>query len=215
MQSGFLNNLRPIHRFIISFIVAAIAYYFLPPTYNHLFKLLIAWISFSMTYIILCWIVIILLPVSRIKKNAGIEDGSKSFVFTMVLMASFASLLAVLILATQKHQNPEGILFIPIVISGMILSWILVHTVFIFHYAHLYYRNNIGGKGLNFPGYEAPDYIDFAYFSFVLGCTFQVSDVEISSRAIRRIALFHGILAFALNTFVLALTINIIAGLMG
>jgi uncharacterized membrane protein len=100
----------------------------------------------------------------------------------------------------------------------MLLSWIMVHTVFTFHYAHMYYdvpdegSSKISG-GLDFPGEKEPDYIDFAYFSFVIGCTFQVSDVEISSRKIRRMALLHGLLSFGLNTFVVALTINLIAGL--
>lgn len=95
----------------------------------------------------------------------------------------------------------------------MLLSWILVHTVFVFHYAHLYYKGDKIKKPLDFPGDEQPDYMDFAYFAFVLGCTFQVSDVEITDKKLRKVALFHGLLSFALNTFVIALSINIISGL--
>ncbi len=72
---------------------------------------------------------------------------------------------------------------------------------------------NKDAYGLEFPGNAKPNYLDFAYFSFVIGCTFQVSDVEISSPKIRRVVLFHGLLSFGLNTFVVALTINLIAGL--
>ncbi len=68
-------------------------------------------------------------------------------------------------------------------------------------------------KGLDFPGKEKPGYLDFAYFSFVVGMTFQVSDVQITSRTIRRLVLAHGLISFFLNTFVVALTINIVAGL--
>lgn len=94
----------------------------------------------------------------------------------------------------------------------------MVHTVYVFHYAHEYYdvKDKQSGhlvEGLEFPNEKSPDYLDFAYFSFVMGCTFQVSDVQISSRRIRRIALVHSILSFILNTFVVALTINLIAGL--
>jgi uncharacterized membrane protein len=100
----------------------------------------------------------------------------------------------------------------------MTFSWIMVHSIYTFHYAHMYYNDHkiIPGQdayGLEFPGDAKPDYIDFAYFSFVIGCTFQVSDVEISSPRIRRVVLLHGLLSFALNTFVIALTINLIAGL--
>ena len=90
-------------------------------------------------------------------------------------------------------------------------------TIFTFHYAHLYYfkdkDDTVDGNALEFPKEDKPDYPDFAYFAFVIGMTFQVSDVEINSRIIRRTALAHGLLAFALNTFVVALTINLIAGL--
>jgi len=94
----------------------------------------------------------------------------------------------------------------------------MVHSTYAFHYAHMYYDKdeNEPGKeayGLEFPGDKEPNYIDFAYFAFVIGCTFQVSDVEISSPKIRQVALFHGLLSFGLNTFVIALTINLIAGL--
>ncbi len=93
-----------------------------------------------------------------------------------------------------------------------------MHTIFTFHYAHLYYDdinkdNKKVAEGLNFPETKEPDYIDFAYFSFVIGCTFQVSDVVITSPKMRRIVLLHGLLAFGLNTFVVALTINLVAGL--
>ena len=93
----------------------------------------------------------------------------------------------------------------------------MLHTIFTLHYAHLYYskttNEDAATAGLDFPKEKKPDYIDFAYFSFVIGMTFQVSDVQINSRIIRRTALAHGLLAFALNTFVVALTINLIAGL--
>jgi len=95
------------------------------------------------------------------------------------------------------------------------LSWFLVHTTFSMRYAHLFYGDNENGKGsgLGFPGNGSPDFVDFAYFSFVLGMTFQVSDVEISSRQIRRLSLLHSLIAFIFNTVIVALTINALAGL--
>ena len=101
----------------------------------------------------------------------------------------------------------------------MMLSWIMVHTLFGFHYAHLYYGDDTNdpsshAEGLEFPKEKKPDYLDFAYFAFVIGMTFQVSDVDITGRSIRRVALLHGLLSFGLNTFVVALTINLIAGLL-
>ena len=127
-------------------------------------------------------------------------------------------MITVVILVNLKDSlGMEEAVFLPIIIGGILLSWTLVHTTFCFHYAHLYYDNEKGtinnAEGLEFPKEKHPDYIDFAYFSFVIGMTFQVSDIEVSARKIRRLALLHGLLSFILNTFVVALTINLIAGL--
>ena len=94
----------------------------------------------------------------------------------------------------------------------------LVNTILTFHYAHLYYDDDKTLKKqhvevLDFPGDKDPDYIDFAYFSFVVGMTFQVSDVQITDTVMRRLVLAHALISFLLNTFVVALTVNFIAGL--
>jgi len=135
------------------------------------------------------------------------------------LISSFAGMLTVLLIIISKDSAiRQSLLFLPSCILGLILSWVMVHTIYIFHYAHKYYdtkqRNNTEiVEGLKFPGDDEPDYLDFAYYSFGIGCTFQVSDISITSKKIRRITLFHGLLSFVLNTFVVALTINLIAGL--
>ena len=104
-------------------------------------------------------------------------------------------------------------------VLAVIESWLLIHTVFTLRYAHVFYRLEQeadvegSGRGLIFPGGDNPDYEDFAYFSFVIGMTCQVSDVNITSRFMRRLALLHGLLSFAFNTVILALSINIISGL--
>jgi uncharacterized membrane protein len=121
-------------------------------------------------------------------------------------------------MTSKEFNQSDNILFPLICVSGIILSWFLVHTTYTVHYAHQYYDTAPGdttkdARGLEFPGDEAPDYIDFAYFAFVIGCCFQVSDVEVSSRIIRRSVLLHQLISFGLNTFVVALTINLIAGL--
>jgi uncharacterized membrane protein len=91
-----------------------------------------------------------------------------------------------------------------------------VHTVFALRYAHIYYDCDEHGKaagGLNFPDEDSPDYLDFAYFSFVIGMTSQVSDVNISGRSMRRLALLHGLISFGFNLSILGLCINMISGL--
>jgi len=215
------NNLflkmRPLHRMFLG-IAFSLAVYFIIPG-NSVSPLLLAmllWITFAFVFTLSDWIILFTRPIEQIKRVAQQDDGSKVFVFTMIVISSFASMFTVLLLIVSgETKNTETALFVPVAVGGMLLAWLMTHTVFIFHYAHLYYGDDERGAaaGLNFPGEEAPDYIDFAYFSFVIGCTFQVSDVEISSKRIRRVVLLHGLLSFALNTFVVALTINLVAGL--
>ncbi|MBA4057950.1 MAG: DUF1345 domain-containing protein, partial [Marivirga sp.] len=101
---------------------------------------------------------------------------------------------------------------------GVGLSWILLHAIFTFRYAHLYHDHNklkTGSQvgGIDFPGKDELDYLDFAYFSYVIGMTFQVSDIRVTSRVIRRFVLMHGLISFVFNTIIVALTINTIANL--
>jgi uncharacterized membrane protein len=100
----------------------------------------------------------------------------------------------------------------------LFVSWLMTHVTFAFRYAHEYYEIDGGSTGiaggLEFPGEKRPDYLDFMYFSLVLGMTFQVSDVQITARKFRRLAAVHGLLSFLFNTIILALTVNIAAGLL-
>jgi uncharacterized membrane protein len=99
--------------------------------------------------------------------------------------------------------------------ATVLLSWLLAHSVFAVHYAHGYYKDLLEKRqrGLDFPGEnDDPDYWDFLYFSFVVGMTAQVSDVQVMTRGWRRLVLAHGILSFLFNTVILALSINLLAG---
>ncbi|MHB9056049.1 MAG: DUF1345 domain-containing protein [Paludibacteraceae bacterium] len=218
-KNNILIEMHPLVRFFISLLPAIILYISVPAKIDLLLKLVISWGAFALIFLILSWCVIFIRTVPQIKKKAPEDDGGVAFVFFMVIVSSFAGMFSVLLLLiSQDSATNNNPLFIPACISGMILSWAMVHTVYVFHYAHEYYGINTRDAsthagGLDFPGEKLPDYIDFAYFSFVMGCTFQVSDVQITSRRIRRIALVHGVLSFILNTFVVALTINLIAGL--
>ena len=103
-------------------------------------------------------------------------------------------------------------------ISAVALGWFLIHTMFVFRYAHLYYydsdEDGTAQRGLTFPGTQEPDDYDFAYFSFVIGMTFQVSDVQITDPGVRSVVLVHAIMSFAYNTAILALVVNLASGLL-
>ncbi|WP_243049499.1 DUF1345 domain-containing protein [Dyella sp. RRB7] len=100
--------------------------------------------------------------------------------------------------------------------ASIVLSWLFMNTMFAMHYAHGYYGDfGKQHEGLQFPDTPQPDYWDFAYFAIVIGMTFQVSDVQITSRYLRRVALLHSVIAFFFNVFIIAISVNIAAGLAG
>jgi uncharacterized membrane protein len=129
-------------------------------------------------------------------------------------------LIAIVFLLNSTKGLPEAAKngHILLAIGAVATSWWLLHTIFTLRYAHLFYSAEMDDDpktvgGLQFPGNEEPDYLDFVYFSFVVGMTFQVSDVQISSRGIRRVCLLHALMSFAFNTTILALSINVISGM--
>lgn len=217
----FIEQLHPLHRVVISLGLSAITFFCIQYTnLNLLVMLIILWDIFALFYCLTSWVVFFARTCTQIMHHAREEDGSRIFVYFVILLSSFASMFTVMLLIISKEATETAtIIYVPVAIIGMLLSWMMVHITFTFHYAHLYYDDDEEGNshknagGLNFPNENKPDYLDFAYFSFIIGMTFQVSDVEVTSRKLRRMVLLHSLLAFGLNTFVVALTINLIAGL--
>lgn len=213
-----LLYIRPMQRVLVSLFVSLMFFLcFYKKEIEPLLFISILWVAFAFTFIITSAIVFFKLPVSEISKRANEEDGSRLFVLIIILVSSFASMFTVLLLIISDKMPAHKSLTEVMSVIGMIVSWTLVHTVFTFHYANMYYFKQHDDKSddepLKFPGNMKPNYLDFAYFAFVIGMTFQVSDVEINSPMVRRTALAHGLLSFAFNTFVVALTINLIAGI--
>lgn len=209
-------TLHPLQRLLISLGTGTLVFFCLPAhQLSNLMIIMLTWIAFALSYTIMNVLILFRRNVSQIKKTAMADDGSAAFVLAMILLASLASVVTLfLLIVSKEEQIYDKALFSITAISGMLISWVMIHTVFTFHYAHLYYNDEKKtSRGLVFPGSEDPDYLDFAYFAFVIGCTFQVSDVEISSKVIRRLVLLHGLLSFGLNTFVVALMVNLVAGI--
>jgi uncharacterized membrane protein len=133
-----------------------------------------------------------------------------------VVLLSGVLLAAVVLgaLGVELHAAKSGgLLGLVVSVLSVILSWLFLNVMFAIHYAHGYY-GDLGEKhtGLDFPDTPEPDYWDFAYFSIVIGMTFQVSDVQITSKYLRRVVLMHSVIAFFFNVFIIAVTVNIVAG---
>jgi uncharacterized membrane protein len=145
------------------------------------------------------------------------QEGEWS-VFALTILGAVMSFTSIFLFsgAPSGHKAERG-LYLAFVVVTLLLSWLTTHVSFAYRYAHEYYTvdGDSGPEGgLSFPGDERPDYLDFIYFSFVLGMTFQVSDVNITSKKLRRLATVQGLIGFLFNTVILALSVNIAASLL-
>jgi uncharacterized membrane protein len=210
------------YRLLISLAVSAIVFLFNRNSLSAPALVLVTWIGCALTIILLDWIIIFSSHPKEVRKIAKLQDSSRSFLFIFIITACVVSLGAIIFLlkSTKGLSEAGKNEHILLAIGAVIISWWLLHTIFTLRYAHLYYdvntdmdgiKKSVGG--LQFPGSDEPDYLDFVYFSFVVGMTFQVSDVEIASRRIRRLCLMHALLSFAFNTAIVALSINVISGM--
>ena len=207
-------------RLIISTLVMIGSYVLMPrwvPVETHL---VIAFDAGAIVYLAAIWAMMSRATPVTIRHRARIEDEGRLFILVSTLFVTSAILIAIAFeLHGIKDLSPMAAgARVVIAAVTILLCWFFMNTIFAQHYAHEYYVDGPGPKpepatGLMFPGCKVPDYWDFLYFSFVLGMTFQVSDVQIESHQIRRLALAHGILAFFFNVVIVALTINILAGL--
>ena len=221
-QGNIFVKMHPWHRLAISFILSAITYFIFRETgFGERVLVILIWDVFALSYLIMAWIVLFTRSTIQMRELAKKEDNSRLVISILIIAAVFGSMIMVLLLILSKDNATSHFFPLVVAVLGVLLSWIMLHTIFTFHYAMMYYDDdendpNQHAEGLDFPGGEKkPDYMDFAYFSFVIGMTFQVSDIEITCRNIRRKVLVHGLLSFAINTIVVALAINVIAGLKG
>ncbi len=209
------------HRFFAACILAALAFLGL---HGHAMavQVVAAWDVFAFATIALALLVMVAKDPYEVRRNARLQDASQTFLFVVVISGATASLFAVFILlgAAKNLTVKQGLpSHVALSVGAVVLSWALVHTLFALRYAHFYYReahkvdrDEIKG-GLIFPDDEAPDYLDFLYFSFIIGMTCQVSDVQIARKSMRRMATVHGLISFVFNTAILAVFVNIVAGL--
>lgn len=150
--------------------------------------------------------------VAAMKDRARLLDRGKWVDLTVAMLASLASLAAIVAEMAATKGTPTSPVSAALAGVTVLLSWAFVQVFFAQHYAHDYW---LRGRGLDFPGNDAPTYSEFLYFSFTVGMTAQVSDVTTRSASMRRLVLLHGLLSFVFNTAVIALGVNLAAGLVG
>ncbi|WP_077035448.1 DUF1345 domain-containing protein [Pelomonas sp. KK5] len=213
-----IRSLRHRPRLLASVALALVLPWLLPATVPTLARGLIGWDAGV-------WLYLLLLLRMMVKENGGhhlqltARANADSMVAVLVVatLGATASLVAVALEQSQVKQGLgalHGWPYLLLVISTVAGSWLLLPVEFALGYASVYHEDSDAPHGLEFPGQdEHPDYLDFIYFAVTLAATSQTSDVAVSSRPMRRLVLIHAGLSFVFNTCVLALTINILAGL--
>lgn len=206
------------HRLFISLAIAAVVCLAVPWSWHWPTRAVVTWIAYSVSALVMTWYVIVSADPSEAAREASLQDSSRTAIFSFVVLAAIASMFAVgAELGTAKGLDRTYLAgHILFCLVAIFTSWSLVHTVFTLRYAHVFYDTPTTSEahgGLNFPDEERPDYLDFAYFSFTIGMCFQTSDVSITSRRLRRLALVHSVISFCFNLAILGLSINMISGL--
>jgi len=169
-------------------------------------------------YQLLSWWLADTFDAKRTRERAQSLDQPNVVILVSMLVVVGMSVVAIAMLLQQVKglSGWERAAHVALGLVALAGSWLTMHTIYAFHYAHRYYidqRDGTPDGGLDFPGgHDAPDYFDFLYYSYVIGMTSQVSDVQATSKEMRRITLLHSVLAFAFNMLVLALSVNVVAG---
>ncbi len=178
---------------------------------------LVGWDAGAVTYLALTWRLFLRADEAEVRGRAAREDEGRSVLLLIVLGAIVASLIAVVDAMIAAKTAPDGARAFIAASAGvtLVLSWLVLQSVFVLHYAHRHFGDGKSKGGIEFPGEQPTSYMDFAYLAFSVGATFQVSDNSILTSRLRRLVTAHAATAYFYNTAILALGINIIAGVVG
>lgn len=205
--------LRP--RLLVALAAGVVAAALLPGDWRWATRLLMAWDAGAILYLGLLASTMFTETVAQIRARAGRQDEGAFAILIIACLAASASLVAIGVQIVGLGSIPSAERGAHLALGGftILCSWTLLHAFFALHYASLYYRSGRDGPCLDFPGKTDPDYVDFLYFSYTVGCTSQTSDVGVTTRHARGIVLLHSILTFVFNTSILAMAINVGASL--
>lgn len=149
--------------------------------------------------------------VDAMRRNAQRNDANRHMMLLLTAIVSLVILVAVGVATSQRQASSP--LVVVLILTTLAIAWIFSNSVYAMHYAHIFYQAGAGGadhRGVDFPDTAEPDYWDFVYFAFTLGMTFQTSDVDVTSRQVRKVVIFHCLAGFVFNLGILAFTINVL-----
>jgi uncharacterized membrane protein len=217
-MNTFQQLLRTRPRLLVAILIGVVAGLVLPPGWSAVSRALIAWnITVWFYLLLIAWLMLRSTHV-QVRKIAEQEDRSASVILVIMTIAAVVSLAAIVLELTAVKElslahRLAHYAFTAATVAG---SWLLVGTLFTFHYARVYYQSPIDERALRFPDEElSPDYWDFLYFSFTIAVAAQTSDIAVMTRSLRKAVLVQSVLSFVFNVAIVGLSINIAAGLLG
>lgn len=216
MKKSFTLTLNVLWRFAIALATALLAIALQPSDWSGSLRFLVTWDLAAAVYLVPAWVLIGQSDAAETRLHARAQDVAAYAIFVVVLVAAFActAVIGLLLSGVSDLDFWPKVTQVVLSVIALVSAWLLIHTLFSFHYARRFYASpedpDAEPRGLDFPGRASPDYFDFAYYSFVVGMTSQVSDVAVNAHHMRRLTLIHGMLSFIFNIAILALSVNII-----
>lgn len=207
---------RATSRLIPAAVAAVLTPMILPSVAGYSNRLALGFDAGALVYLALAWAMIVRSSPEDTRRRAGSEDpGRRAGFFILIVSSILVGAGSMRWMGTIGAQTVVEETLLVATIIGAVLAWLLTHTAFALHYAHMYYGpvDNLPPdctSGLVFPGTPDPNDLDFAYFAFTVGMCFQVSDVQVTSRTFRRTVLWHALVSFAYNTAIVALVLNLV-----
>ena len=173
---------------------------------------LIGWLVAAAVFVVWTWVSIWPQDAVETRADAQREDPSRAAADVACLTAAVASLVAVSVVLVQagSQHGTDKLLGIGLAVLAVVAAWLLIHTVFTLKYARHFYCLD---HDVSFNQATSPRYSDFAYLAFTIGMTFQVSDTDLQSSELRRLALRHMLLSYLMGAVIVAVTINLVAGM--
>ncbi|MFJ9346177.1 DUF1345 domain-containing protein [Streptomyces sp. NPDC101237] len=165
--------------------------------------------AMELCFVVTGWAVLWPMDAAATHRNARREDFRPGTEEPVVVAVALCALAAIVLLLLHGRSDP-GHVAAATALCGVFTAWAALHLMYAARYAYVYYES---AGGIDFNSDDPPAYRDFFYFSYNLGMTYQVSDTDVSSSAIRAVVLRHTLLSYVFGTGILATAINLVVGI--
>lgn len=218
-SSIIIRVIKARSKLVVSILLGILVAVFIPSliVQKEVTRIILGWNAGALIYLLFTFKLMFWSTHEKIQEQARRQDEGRILILILVILAAIATLGAIVSELALSRNIIGASRYLHIALAGVTIltSWFFTHVMFAQHYAHDFYMASDLGLdgGLSFPRTQKPDYLDFLYFSCVIGTSGQTADVSFTSKLMRRTGLVHCVLAFFFNTTLLALTINIASGL--